>query len=335
MRKQKSTVRLLYRLLLQCKNLKPKKQLGTLISLDLEKASDSVWINGLLWKLNHIGITGNILGLIESFLRNRQLYVEYGEYQSEELKTDFGVPRGAVLSPLLFKIIVSKMFHGIDADKFKFADDGNLLISASSTTELHQRTEAALLKFFQWCTKYRLKMNVDKMILVPINVDATFIKSHKIGTEAVKILESCKILGVTFVSKLTFKSHANVMKGRALHHFQTMDKLVGQKWGLSTQTLIRLFNQVLNPKFLYAAPIKALRNLNTLNSAINKTIKQALGVPAFSNNGMTEFITGTPPKALRCETLTARFCEKVMQSNDDLRRCTLQTLEKRSNKTLQ
>ena len=305
-RKQKSTVRLLYRLLLQCKNLKLKKQLGTLISLDLEKAFDSVWINGLLWKLNHIGITGNMLRLIESFLRNRQLYVEIGEYQSEKFKTDIGVPQGAVLSPVLFIIFVSELFDGIDADKFKFADDGNLLISASSTTELHQRREAALLKFFQWCTKWRLKINVDKMILVPINVDATFIKFHKIGTEAVKILESCKILGVTFDSKLTFKSHANVMKGRALHHFETMDKLVGQKWGLSPQTLIRLFSQVLIPKVLYAAPIWALRNLITLNSAINKTIKQPLGVATSSNNSMAEIIAGTPPIALRCETITAR-----------------------------
>ena len=228
-RKQKSTERLLYRLLVQCKNLKLKKQLGTIISLNLEKAFDSVWINGLLWQLNHIG---NILGLIGSFLRNRQLYAEIGEYQSEEFKTDIGVPQGAA----------SEMFNGINAYNFKLADDGILLISVSSTTDLHQRTEAALLKFFQWCTKWRLKMNVDKTLLVPINIDATFIKSHNIGAEAVKILESCKILGVTFDSKLTIKSHANVMKGRALHHFQTMDKLVGQKWGLSSQTLIRLFN---------------------------------------------------------------------------------------------
>ena len=99
-------------------------------------------------------------------------------------------------------------------------------------------------------------MNVDKTILVPINIDAALIKSHKIGDEAVKILDSCKILGVTFDSKMTFKTHANVMKGRALHHFQTMDKLVGQKWGLSPQTLIRLFNQVYNSKsFLCSAPV--------------------------------------------------------------------------------
>ena len=169
-------------------------------------------------------------------------------------------------------------------------------------------------------------MNVDKTILVPINVDATFIKSHKIGTEAVKILESCKLLGVIFDSKLTFKSHANVMKKPALHHVQTMDKLVGQKWGLSRQTLMRVFNQVLIPKVLYGAPIWALRNLNTLNSAINKTNKQTMGEPTSSNNSMTEIIAGTPPIALRCETITARFCKKVMQSNDDLRR---------SNKTLQ
>ena len=104
-RKQKSTVRLLDRLLLQCKNSKLKKQLGTIILLDLEKAFDSLWINGLLWKLNHIGITGNILGLIESFLRNCQLYVEIGEYQSEEFKTAIGVPRGAVLTSLMFEFL--------------------------------------------------------------------------------------------------------------------------------------------------------------------------------------------------------------------------------------
>ena len=85
-------------------------------------------------------------------------------------------------------------------------------------------------------------MNVEKTVLVPSNIYAGSIKSHKIGTEAVKIRDSCKILGVTFDSKLTFKSHANCMKGRALHHFQTMDKLVGRKWGLSPKTLIRLFN---------------------------------------------------------------------------------------------
>ena len=86
-----------------------------------------------------------------------------------------------------------------------------------------------------------------------------------------------------------------------MHHFQTMDKLVGQKWGLSPQTLIRLFNQVLIPKVLYAAPIRTLRILNTLSSAINKTIKQALGVSTSSNNSMTEIFAGTPPIVLRCE----------------------------------
>ena len=65
------------------------------------------------------------------------------------------------------------------------------------------------------------------------------------------------------------------------------------------------------------------------------TLKQAIGVPTSSNNSMTEIIAGTPPIAIRCETITARFCKKVMQSNDDLERCTLETLDKKSNKILQ
>ena len=40
------------------------------IFLDLSKAFDRVWHDGLIYKSNHTGITGN-LKLIESFLSNR------------------------------------------------------------------------------------------------------------------------------------------------------------------------------------------------------------------------------------------------------------------------
>ena len=41
------------------------------IFLDLSKAFDRVWHKGLIHKLKNIGIDGNLLSLIESFLHNR------------------------------------------------------------------------------------------------------------------------------------------------------------------------------------------------------------------------------------------------------------------------
>ena len=45
------------------------------VALDISKAFDRVWYAGLLHKLKSYGISGQIFGLISSFLSNRQLRV--------------------------------------------------------------------------------------------------------------------------------------------------------------------------------------------------------------------------------------------------------------------
>ena len=45
------------------------------VALDISKAFDRVWHAGLLHKLKSYGISGQIFGLISSFLSNRQLRV--------------------------------------------------------------------------------------------------------------------------------------------------------------------------------------------------------------------------------------------------------------------
>ena len=42
------------------------------IFLDLSKAFDRVWYKGLIHKLKNIGIDGNLLSLIESFLQDKK-----------------------------------------------------------------------------------------------------------------------------------------------------------------------------------------------------------------------------------------------------------------------
>ena len=45
------------------------------MALDISKAFDSVWHAGLLHKLKSYGISGQIFGLVSSFLSNRRLQV--------------------------------------------------------------------------------------------------------------------------------------------------------------------------------------------------------------------------------------------------------------------
>ena len=66
------------------------------------KAFDRVWHAGLLHKLKSYGISGQIFGLVSSFLSSRRLRVVMDGKSSEEYPVNTGVPHGSILGPTLF-----------------------------------------------------------------------------------------------------------------------------------------------------------------------------------------------------------------------------------------
>ena len=65
------------------------------VALDISKASDRVWHADLLHKLKSDGISGQIFGLISSFLSNRRLRVVLDGKCSQEYPVNAGVPQGS------------------------------------------------------------------------------------------------------------------------------------------------------------------------------------------------------------------------------------------------
>ena len=72
------------------------------VFLDISKALDKVWHEGLLSKLESYGIGGELLNLYKDYLQEcQQRVVLDGQSSSwEALKS--GVPQGSVIGPLLF-----------------------------------------------------------------------------------------------------------------------------------------------------------------------------------------------------------------------------------------
>ena len=75
------------------------------VFLDLSKAFDKVWHEGLLCKLKNNEINGNALQLIESFLHNRRQRVVLNGQSSSWLSITAGVPQGLVLDHCFFSFI--------------------------------------------------------------------------------------------------------------------------------------------------------------------------------------------------------------------------------------
>ena len=62
------------------------------VARDMSKAFDRIWHAGLLHKLKSYGISGQIFGLISSFLSNRRLRVVLDGKSSQEYPVNAGVP---------------------------------------------------------------------------------------------------------------------------------------------------------------------------------------------------------------------------------------------------
>ena len=67
------------------------------VALDISKAFDRVWHAGLLHKLKSYGISGQIFGLISSFLSNRWLRVVLDGKSSQEYPVNAGIPQRSIL----------------------------------------------------------------------------------------------------------------------------------------------------------------------------------------------------------------------------------------------
>ena len=79
------------------------------VYLDMSKAFDKVWHEGLLFKLKQNGIDGKLLKLFENYLSNRRQRVVLNWKLSEWESILAGVPQGSVLGPLLFLIYINDL----------------------------------------------------------------------------------------------------------------------------------------------------------------------------------------------------------------------------------
>ena len=111
-----------------------------MLSTDVEKAFDTVWREGLIYKLNldiYMNLPDLILKLIASYLTNRTIKIKYNNLISTPFTPEAGVPQGSVLAPLLYIMYLSdkpKVLRNtpdMETLNLHYADDNTILISGN------------------------------------------------------------------------------------------------------------------------------------------------------------------------------------------------------------
>ena len=77
--------------------------------LDVEKAFDNIWHNGLRYKIYQLGLPTKLCRWLSDFLVGRVIQVKTEGFLSPKVYPKAGVPQGSNPSPLLFLIYVNDM----------------------------------------------------------------------------------------------------------------------------------------------------------------------------------------------------------------------------------
>ena len=186
------------------------------VFLDFRKAFDTVDHKLLLEKLNTAGIRGIVNKWFESYLTDRQQYVQLGEKVSQKQIITRGVPQGSILGPLLFLIYVNDINKAVSHGSLRlFADDTNIFYKGKDSRLLLEHIQEDLTRLGHWLCENKLSINYGKCNVMYI---CTQQRKPYLPNINVHILEHqieytdrYKYLGVIIDENLTFKHHINAL----------------------------------------------------------------------------------------------------------------------------
>lgn len=130
--------------------------------LDISAAFDKVYHNGLITKLEQIGITGTYIELFKSYLNGRRQRVAVEGKVSDEAEVHAGVPQGSRLGPLLFIIYIEDITKDLESEILLFADDTTLFAAGTDPFETSMIINRDLEKINNWAKKWKVTFNAKK-----------------------------------------------------------------------------------------------------------------------------------------------------------------------------
>ena len=303
----KNTGRYLNRLHLSIKADKKQGKTSICLFVDLEKAFDSTWKEGLIVKLAKDGVRGNFLKLIMSFLNQRTVQLKVnGVIGPIRQCSDVGLPQGSALSPILFKIFLMDLAGDLSSrsnvDVFKFADDGSLKATGESTPACLATFNEILETVHKWSNKWRMVINCNRnksevIAFSTAENDSSLVpKTFKIGNKEIHRVSKTKVLGLVMDEDLTYMDHSREVNKKLITKWAIICQYCNKNWGFTQRVLIQLVRTLFLSTLFYVGHIWINeRTMNDINKLWYKIIKTTIGAVFNIRLSLGETILGLPP----------------------------------------
>jgi hypothetical protein len=199
-----------------------------LLQTDCYKAYDTVWRDGLFYRLWQMGVRGKMWRVLKDMYQGTtSTTVQNGQLSSKGMfDVELGLAQGDPLSPTLYLIFINSLLEEIDSKcegvslgpgvqlvAQMFADDFTGLADSP------EAVDSMILVIKDYCSRWRIKMNPAKCAVLVVGTEHAECKrlgrSWYWGTELIPMVDSLKYLGVMISYDMNWDVHADMVLKKA------------------------------------------------------------------------------------------------------------------------
>lgn len=242
--------------------------------IDLEKAFDTVWLEGLFYKLLKKNFPLHLVKMIWSMLHGKKFLTCDGHLcSSKSFLVTNGLQQGTVNSPMLFNLYTCDLLalFGLNSDANKkaiaFADDLLIYAYDRKVSTVQGLVQDLFNKIKGYFHSWKLKINTSKcesilfkpklkLACVDVRRNWRKFKIKEAGPNGREIPHKAavKYLGITIDENVNFNKHVTTQLQKAKKAFKVCSRLFYNK-NLCTRVKTLCYLLLIRPVLTYGAPI--------------------------------------------------------------------------------
>lgn len=282
-------------------NNKRRKWSSGVVLLDIEKAFDSIWHDGLIYKLIKLKLPTYLIRMIDAFIRNRNFSVHVNNTKSSDVVMPAGLPQGTCLSPILYSLFIADIPKCKSTELALYADDTAAYTSAKQSNVIIKRLAQALHDLEKYFIKWKIKINTNKTQAIFFPFDNKRRRAPSIplkhGNKTIELQKTINYLGIHFDTKMSFNDHITKTIEKANKCFRALYPMLAPRSHLSTINKSLIYTAVIRPIMSYGSPIWATApqtHKQKFKVMQNKIVKTIFKLPFRTPSNIVQKISGIP-----------------------------------------
>jgi hypothetical protein len=256
-RSQHSTVQQVARVTEKITEEFNKNRCTAMLLIDLQKAFDRVWHDGLIFKLIQLNVPTYIIKTLHSYLSGRSFYINLDGIKSSTKNIEAGVPQGSLLGPVLFNIYINDIPEDLKTSLAVYADDTAVYSSSFKSQVAFNNIQIHANKIDTWCKLWLLQVNASKCetILFYRKKKHNLRYTLKFNNEDVKQVKNAKYLGIYLDSKLNWNTHLDETYKKAAGRLAILYPIINPGSSIQPETALIIYKATILPIMTYASPV--------------------------------------------------------------------------------